>query len=299
MELKQLVVVAFQVSLFVLVFGYGLRAEFTDLSYLFRRPALLARSLIAVLVVMPVVAVALARWLDFVPTVEIALVALAISPLPPLLPTREAKAGGGERYGIGLMIVLALLSIALVPLSVALIGVVFGREYVVSPRAIAVVVSTSILLPLAIGMVTRAFARTFAIALAAHVERAGKVVMPTAAVVLVAAAASDVWRLVGNGTLLAITLFVVTGFVVGHLLGGPEPEHSAVLAFSAGCRHPGTALAVAAANYPDQNLRAAVLIYLAVNVVVGLLYAYWQRTRLRHRSDTSREADRNDEHHTS
>ena len=56
-----------------------------------------------------------------------------------------------------------------------------------------------------------------------------------------------------------------------------------MLAFSAACRHPGTALAVVAANYPDQNLRAAVLIYLAVNVVVGLLYAYWHRNRLRRR----------------
>ena len=95
MDLKHLVVLAFQISLLVIVFGYGLRAKFADLLYLYRRPALLLRSLIVVLVLMPDVAVALARWFDFTPTVEIALVALAISPLPPLLPTREAKAGGG------------------------------------------------------------------------------------------------------------------------------------------------------------------------------------------------------------
>ena len=58
-DLKQLVVVAFQVSLFVIVFGYGLKAEFTDLLYLLRRPALLIRSLTAVLLVMPAVAVVL------------------------------------------------------------------------------------------------------------------------------------------------------------------------------------------------------------------------------------------------
>ncbi len=160
MDLKHLVVVAFQISLFVIVFGYGLRAEFDDLLYLFRRPALLARSLIAVLVVMPAVAVALARSFDFVPTVSIALVALAISPLPPLLPSREAKAGGGERYGLGLMVVLAVLSIAWVPLSVQLIGLAFDRTYVVSAGDIAVVTSTSILLPLLVGMVTRGWPPT-------------------------------------------------------------------------------------------------------------------------------------------
>lgn len=299
MDVKQLVLVVFQVSLFVIVLGYGLRADFADLLYLFRRPALLVRSLIAVLVVMPAVAVVLARWFDFTPTVEIALVALAISPLPPLLPTREAKAGGGERYGLGLMVVLALLSIALVPPAVQLIGAVFGRAYVATPGTIAVVVSTSILLPLTVGMVTRAVATPFAEAVATYVERAGKVFMPVAAAVLIAVAAPDIWRLIGNGTMLGVTLFVVTGFAVGHVLGGPEPEHSAVLAFSAACRHPGTALAVVAANYPDQNLRAAVLIYLAVNVVVGLVYAYWHRHRLRHRADARIEVERNDEHHAS
>lgn len=281
MDLKHFVVVAFQISLFVTVFGYGLRAEFDDLLYVFRHRGLLARSLIAVLVVMPVVAIALARSFDLVPTVSIALIALAISPLPPLLPTREAKAGGGERYGLGLMVVLAVLSIAWVPLAVRLIGFAFDRNYTVSPGAIAVVTSTSILVPLLVGMVTRAVAAPFAVKISTKVQTAGRMLTPVAAVVLLVAVAPDVWRLVGDGTLLAIALFVVTGFAVGHLVGGPDPEHSAVLAFSVACRHPGTALAVAAANYPDENLRAAVLIYLAVNVVVGLLYVYWHRYRLR------------------
>ncbi|MBJ7341867.1 membrane transporter protein [Mycolicibacterium sp.] len=293
MDVKQLVILVFQISLFVIVFGYGLRAKFADLTYLLRRPALLARSLVAVLVLMPMVAVGLARRFDFTPTVEIALVALAISPLPPLLPTREAKAGGGERYGLGLMVVLAALSILVVPLAVQLIGSVFGRSYVTAPTAIAVVTSTSILLPIALGMVTRAVVPRFADAVGTYVARAGKVFMPVAAVVLIVAAGRDVWRLIGNGTLLAITVFVVIGFVVGHLLGGPEPDHAAVLAFSAACRHPGTALAVAAANYPDHDLRAAILIYLAVNVVVGLLYAYWHRSRLR-RGDARVEVGSND-----
>lgn len=218
------------------------------------------------------------------PTVEIALVALAISPLPPLLRTREAKAGGGERYGLGLMVVLAVLSIALVPLAVRLLGSVFGRTYVTTPATIALVMSTSILLPLLVGMLIRVIAPTLADKVATQVARAAKVLMPVAVVLLIAVAGSDVWRLVGNGAIIAITVFVATGFAVGHLLGGPEPENAAVLAFSAACRHPGTALAIAAANYPDEYLRAAILIYLAVNVVFGLSYAFWRRNRIRHQA---------------
>ena len=124
------------------------------------------------------------RWP--LPTVSIALVALAISPLPPLLPTREAKAGGGERYGLGLMVVLAE----------RLIGLAFDRKYVVSPGAIAVVTLMSILLTLLIGMMIRALA----IRISTRVRTAGNVLIPVAAVVLLIADASDVRRLVGNGT---------------------------------------------------------------------------------------------------
>ena len=92
---------AFGLSLAVLVFGSGLAARFGDVTALLRRPGLLARSLIAVLVVAPVLAVALVRVFDLNREVAIALVALAVSPLPPLLPSRGAKAGGRADYGLG------------------------------------------------------------------------------------------------------------------------------------------------------------------------------------------------------
>ena len=90
---------AFGLSLAVLVFGSGLSARFADVTALLRRPGLLARSLVAVLVVAPVLAVALVRVFDLNREVAIALVALAVSPLPPLLPNRGEKAGGRADYG--------------------------------------------------------------------------------------------------------------------------------------------------------------------------------------------------------
>ena len=60
MDLKQLLVLALQVSVACTVFGFGLKMTVHDLLYLVRRPGLLARSLLAMFVVMPVVAVLLA-----------------------------------------------------------------------------------------------------------------------------------------------------------------------------------------------------------------------------------------------
>src|SRR5262245_57514118 len=100
MDLKHLVLLALKISVFTMVFGFGLRATSKDLLYLLRRPGLLVRSLIAVLVIMPAVAVAMARWFDLRQTAAVTLLALSISPVPPLLPKKIAQAAGQQSYGL-------------------------------------------------------------------------------------------------------------------------------------------------------------------------------------------------------
>ena len=71
--IRQVVLLALQVSIIGTVFGFGLNTTARDLLYLFRRPGLLARSLLAVFVIMPAVAVALVRIFDFPRVVGIVL----------------------------------------------------------------------------------------------------------------------------------------------------------------------------------------------------------------------------------
>ncbi len=271
--------IAFQISLFVVVLGYGLTAQFADVLYVLQRPGLLARSLLAVLVVAPVIAVLLISMIDLRPPVAIALVTLAISPLPPLLPRRGEKASGHTQYGLGLVIVLAVLAVPVIAGAATLLGIVFGRQYVVSPWAIAKLMTLSVLAPLVAGMTVGALWPTTAARLASPIERAQRWALPVAMVVLLIAAAPDMWKLIGNSTLLAIVVFVLGAFVVGHLLGGPDHESRVVLAFASSCRHPATALAIASANFPNADEHGAVALYGLVTAAVGLLYTLWMRRR--------------------
>ncbi len=273
--------IAFQLSLAVFVFGSGLRARFADVPYVLKQPALLARSLAAVLVVMPVLAVLLVRFFGLSTEVAVALVALSISPLPPLLPQRGEKAGGSPRYALGLVLALALLATPVIVLAVTLLEKVFGRDYVATPWAITRLLVFAIVAPLMLGMTLARFAPGVAARLAPPLERLQRVLLPVAAVALLISAAPGMGALIGNHTLAAVTIFVVVGFGVGHLLGGPDPGCSAVLAFATSCRHPATAMALAAANYPTQNERGALALYALVTTVAGLLYAAWMRHRYR------------------
>ena len=152
----QLVIVALQVSILSTVFGFGLKTTSEDMLYLVRRPGLLVRSLISVFLIVPLVAVVLDVVFDFRRTLEVVFVSLSLSPVPPLLPIKESKAGGQRSYTLGLMALLALLSIGSCPLAMALIGFVFGRSFGMGPGAIARVAVISVILPLVAGITVRA-----------------------------------------------------------------------------------------------------------------------------------------------
>lgn len=277
MDLKQIVMLALQVSILATVFSFGLKAGADDQLYLLRRPGLLARSIIAMFVVVPILAVVLVRVFNFSHAVEVVIVALAISPVPPLLPQREHQARGHAAYGLGLMAIMALLSIVIVPLELAMLQTYFGRGLWFSPSAIAGLVLKAAILPLVAGMLVRVVSPAIADRITPAVALTAKVVLALAALVLLASASSAMWAVAGDRTVVALGMFTVIGLVVGHLLGGPNPEHATVLALSTACRHPAIAFAVASANVPNGPFGPLILLYLLVNLVVALPYLAWRR----------------------
>src|SRR5262252_11017581 len=121
----------------LIVLSVGLHATVEDLLYLVRRPGVLVRSLFAMNVIMPAVAIAIAFWLDVDHALKVALIALSVAPVPPILPGTQLKAGGRESYVVGLLATVALVSILFVPAAAELIGRMFGQEVRTEPSAIA------------------------------------------------------------------------------------------------------------------------------------------------------------------
>jgi BASS family bile acid:Na+ symporter len=279
MDTKQIVLLALQVAIFATVFGFGLQAKRDDLTYILRRPRLLLRSLLAMFVLMPVVVVILVKALELRMPVEVVLVVLAISPIPPLLPNKEMKAGGLPSYGLGLMLLFGLVAIALTPLLVEVMARVFDRPVTMSPGAIARIVVVMILAPLVAGMIVRALLPRVAISLRSAVRWAANGLLVLGVLAVLAGSWSAIWAATGGGTLIAMLAFVVVGLVVGHVLGGPDPEHAAVLALSTACRHPAIAFAVASANYPNEHFGGIILVYLIASAIAALPYVKWQRQR--------------------
>jgi BASS family bile acid:Na+ symporter len=273
MTLQQAILLALKASIVMTVFAFGLRASAGDVVQVLRRPSLLARSLLAMLVVMPVIAVTIVRLFALRPSVEIALVALAIAPIPPLLPGKELKAGGQASYALGLMVIVGVLSIVTVPPLVSILSRYFMRPFAMSFGAIAKIVLVSIVLPTAAGLAVRAAWPALAGRIARPVTIAAKALLAAAALAMLIAALPPTFALIGNGSVLALAAFVVVGLAAGHWLGGPDPDERVVLACSTASRHPAIALAVARANFPDEpHLPATILLYLLLTLLIEALY---------------------------
>jgi BASS family bile acid:Na+ symporter len=274
------VITVIKASIALPVFGVGLQATAADATSLLRQPARLARATVAMIIIMPIVAILLSLTLGLIPAVTIALGALAICPVPPIWPRRALKAGGQQAFAIGLQVSMSLLTIFTIPLAMIVYGAVFGQSLHMAPSAVAKVALQTILLPLAVGIGVRRLAPE----LAARVNRP---IMMLATLLLVAGAIPLLVKLfpvfgqlVGNRTLLAMTLFIVIGLLVGHVLGGPTLEDRATLALATSARHPAIAIAIAAANFPNQRLApAAIALYLVLSAVVSLPYLVWERKR--------------------
>lgn len=279
MDAKALILIALQIAIAGTVFSYGLRTTRDDLLYIVERPGLLLRSLIAMLVIMPLMVVACVYFLNLPQPTAVVLTALSISPVPPLLPKKQRKAGAVAPYGLGLLVVLALLSIVTVPLSVLLFNWIFVLPLSMEPATIITIVLKMIVAPLAAGALFSKLMPRLGLRLLRPLRLVATTLLFAGIIALLAGSWQAVWSTISQRTLEAIFVFVLAGFVVGHLLGGPKPEHASVLALSTASRHPAIALAVASANYPGEQFAPTLILYLLVCTLMAIPYVRWQRSR--------------------
>ena len=287
MPTSAIVMLAIQASLMLMVLALGLQSTPRDAAYLARHPAQLARSFLAMSVLMPLLAVTMAMSFALTPAVSFALVALTLSPVPPFLPGKAIRAGGDSSYAVGLLVAASLASIVVVPVSVTLLGALLGKPLGMQALPIASLVGVGILLPLGVGIGVHAAAPA--------ASRLAKPVTVLSGVILVAALVPiliTIWptmrALIGNGTLAAIVGMTLAGLLVGHLLGGPDPDDRTVLALATAARHPAVALAILSAVAPSGNYVGVVVLALLVGAVAAMPYALWSGRRRRPSSNAPR-----------
>jgi bile acid:Na+ symporter, BASS family len=268
MNLQFLILLALKISIVLNVLAVGLEATFADATCLLRHPEKLGRAFLSMNVLMPALAVAMAIRLDLHPAVKIALVALSVSPVPPIFPKRAFKCGAKD-YSIGLLVATAVMAIVVIPVAMKIFGQIGGIPLQMPARSVAALVFVTILAPLLVGIGLRAVAPATSDRGAKPVAVVGAALLVLSVLPVLFVSMRTILSLIGNGTLLSFGVFAVVGYFVGYRLGGPETGNRRVLALATASRHPAVAVAIAHANFPQQKLAApAIVLYLIVSLIV-------------------------------
>ena len=279
--IKQLVPLLLTGSLAGLVLAVGLNTERGDLLYVFKRPRLLGRAVLAVMVIPPIIAGILVWILPVSPPVKAGIMLMAVAPVPPLVPGKELGIGGRKAYAYGVYVAMALLTIISVPLVFNVAAHVFGRDDTVQVVTILATVFTGVIIPLAIGLLVRRLAPALAARIWRWVYRLSMLLVVVAFVPILAKVWGPMMTLVGNGAVAGMALVALICLAGGHILGGPDRIDRATLATAASVRHPGIAMALASANMTDPRVTAAVLLFMLVGLVVTLPYTMWVKRTTR------------------
>jgi BASS family bile acid:Na+ symporter len=262
----------------LMIFALGLRTTIADLLYLWRRPGLLLRSLLAMYVGVPLVAVVMVKSLDLPRSTQVVLLVLAICAGAPLVPRKLAGSGGAPAYVLSLAVTSSLLAVATVPLSVAVLDWLFNAKADVHPWAVAQVVAMSFLIPFLLGVAVHAISPTTSARLVTPVTNVAAAVFLVCAVVMLAV---TVRLVVENGapSFLALVGFTVAALAIGHALGGPRLEDRISLAVLCATRHIGLVILVGFAR-PSRTAVAVLSAYIVAALIVSTPYMAWQRARL-------------------
>ncbi|WP_372017303.1 hypothetical protein [Pseudoxanthomonas sp. 10H] len=272
MSLLQAMKLLIVASIVLNVLALAMRAHAQDVVHLVRNWRLGLRAFVAMFVLVPAIAVAMVAAFELRPEVEIALLVLSLSPVPPLLPRKQLKAGGEGSYITGLLVAAALASLLVLPLGLHLMGMLFEVGHRIPTASVARTLAITIGAPLLLGFaMRRLLGRARAIHVSNLLGRAGMALLLASGLVVLVAVAPAMWSLVGRGTLVALLAMIVAGLGAGYLMGSDVPENRAALALACATRHPGVAMGVIAAGFPDQRL-AVVVVAMAVllNVPAGI-----------------------------
>jgi BASS family bile acid:Na+ symporter len=267
-----------QLCILSTVFAIGLNATHEHVAYLLRKPQLLVRSLFAMYVVTPAVAVLLVHVFDAPLPVKIAVLLMAISAGAPALPKKLLKLGANPPYVYSLAVIMSLMAIVTVPASLAVLGAFFDRDVSVPMGQVALKIGTMFLAPLAAGMVVRAAWPTLA-------ARIGKPIMSTAGVALLVLialiVATNVSAIVGIGlpAVVLVAAMTVAALTIGHLLGGPDPDDRTTLAVACATRFPALALLIASFNFPNAKPLPLVVSYMLISALTVMPYMRWRNSQ--------------------
>jgi len=274
MELTDVILVLTQVSgvLFVVasMLAMGLALTIPIVVASISNVKLMVLALVANFIVVPAVAYGTSQLLisDNHPGLQTGLIIAGAAAGAPFLPKLVEVAHGAIALGVGLMVVLMLVTIAYLPIVLPLL---LPGDVKVDSGQIANSLVFLMLLPLGIGLVIRARYQQLAASFQPVATQVSTIAVAFLMVALLVVNFEEIIDTIGTGGIAAALIVLAGAFAVGFLLGGGPQEQRAVLGLGTAQRNVSAAIVVAAQNFGDDPEVITMVMILAV---LGLIILF-------------------------
>jgi BASS family bile acid:Na+ symporter len=262
-SLARLSVLVFVVSS-MLAMGLGLTVgEVLDPLRDLRR---VAAALLANFVLVPLLAYAILFVVPLSEAQSVGLLLLATAAGAPFLPKLVQAAKGNVAFGVGLMVLLMVVTVAYVPIVLPLL--LPGVQ--VNPLDIASSLVILMLVPLAAGLVVKARYTETADSVQPVVNQTSSTALILLVVLMLVLNFQTVVSVIGTGALLALLAFVAGSVALGWLFGGADIADRSVMGLGTAQRNVSAALVVGAQNFEDPNVLVMLIVGALLMLVVLL-----------------------------
>lgn len=262
-----------KLTLFSLMLSLGMTLRLEQVLLLWQRPGLLNRSILAIVVVAPVLAVLTVLCFRLPPEIEVGLILIAIAPGTSLtfyLPQSNRP----QPYAIALQATVSLLAVITVPLTITILQAFFPPEAQISPINVVRQLAVAQLLPLLIGVVVRRCWSDLADNLEPLITQAANILFGIL-IIWVLAQQLDAVLHIGIVPLIVIGLLVLLSLWVGHFLGGRESSTRMTLATTTATHSAALALFIAGLNLPHLSISPAIAVYVLISGAITIAYLTW------------------------
>jgi len=229
-----------------------------------RNARLVVLSLLVNFVLMPLGALALAGLLRLDQPLGVGLLLLGSAAGAPFLPKLAQIAKGNLAFGVGLMVLLMVVTVGYLPL--VLPSLLPGVS--VNPAKIARSLFLLMLLPLAGALAVKAYFADVAARTKPLFDRLSNLGLIVLMLLITTGNVNNVLAVFGTGGILAGLLFIAIGFVAGWLLGGPDLSTRRVLALGTAQRNIAAALVVGSQSFSDPKVVVMVVVVAIVSLLI-------------------------------
>jgi BASS family bile acid:Na+ symporter len=226
----------------------------------FRNVRLTVSAAVGNYVLVPLIAVLLARFFDLDQPLRYGLVLLAMTAGAESIPLLTMNAKGNVGLAVGLLVTSLLIGVFYVPFMMS----VFLKDVHVDRIHLLVKLGLTVALPIVIGLVVKARNDKAAQHLAKYAHKIANLFMALTVVLIFVLNYDKFLALIGTRAIGVALIYIFVTFVLGYLLGGPERGNRVPMAYWLGARNASISMLLASDLFPDRN----VLVMASVTVIL-------------------------------